>query len=120
MRRRLRLIPFEYRFVDEHELDRADSKQRPKNPNLLEELKEEGPGILAWLLAGNMIAAALKRNRGNVSATDRELQIDRRIVDGVDPEHEKGIDAPGPHIRDQFAQGGHPGGLEQSITFGFG
>lgn len=41
--RRLRLIPFEARF---------DGIAHPKDPKLLEKLKDEAPGILAWLIRG--------------------------------------------------------------------
>jgi putative DNA primase/helicase len=45
---RLLLIPFNVRFVDNPQKD----NERPRDPYLKETLKEEGSGILAWLVRG--------------------------------------------------------------------
>jgi putative DNA primase/helicase len=46
--RRIKLIPFPVRFVD----DPQDETQRKKDPVLLEKLRAELPGILAWAVRG--------------------------------------------------------------------
>ncbi|MFH1885208.1 MAG: phage/plasmid primase, P4 family [Pseudomonadota bacterium] len=45
---RLRLIPFNVRFVDHPE----GQNEAPRNPGLKEKLLAEAPGILAWLVLG--------------------------------------------------------------------
>lgn len=45
---RLRLIPFERRFVDEPQAE----NEFPKDPDLKDKLKSEAAGILAWLVEG--------------------------------------------------------------------
>lgn len=46
--KRIALIPFGLHFVDEP----TGPNERPRDRNLLENLKKEGPGILAWLVQG--------------------------------------------------------------------
>ena len=45
---RIHLIPFKFSFVD----NPKESHHRKIDPNLLEDLKKEAPGILAWLVQG--------------------------------------------------------------------
>jgi len=45
---RIHLIPFKFSFVD----DPKEPHHRKIDPNLMEDLKKEAPGILAWLVQG--------------------------------------------------------------------
>jgi putative DNA primase/helicase len=45
---RIHLIPFAYEFVD----NPVGSKQKKRDPHIKERLKQEAPGILAWLARG--------------------------------------------------------------------
>jgi putative DNA primase/helicase len=47
---RVHLIPFSLSFVD----NPAHSDERRRDPDLLNKLKQEAPGILAWLVRGNL------------------------------------------------------------------
>lgn len=46
--KRLHLVPFEMRFVD----DPQEDNERQRDPHLIDSLKQELPGILAWLVRG--------------------------------------------------------------------
>ena len=48
---RVRVITFPYRFVDNPKGD----MERPRNTNLFNELQEELPGILAWMVRGCLL-----------------------------------------------------------------
>jgi putative DNA primase/helicase len=48
--KRIHLIPFEFQFVD----DPKEENERPNDPLLLEKLKQEGAGILSWLVQGTL------------------------------------------------------------------
>jgi putative DNA primase/helicase len=45
---RIHLVEFPVSFVD----DPSGDHQKPRNPHIVEELKEEAPGIMAWLVDG--------------------------------------------------------------------
>jgi putative DNA primase/helicase len=45
---RIRLVPYEQRFVDEPQ----GEHEHPRDPKLMDKLKAEAPGILAWLVRG--------------------------------------------------------------------
>ncbi|MBE7413858.1 MAG: DNA primase [Deltaproteobacteria bacterium] len=52
--RRVHLVPFKHTFVDEGELDPNRPEHRLKIKDLPEKLEAEAPGILAWLVRGNI------------------------------------------------------------------
>ena len=52
---RVRLIPFKFKFVDDHERDPHDHFQKPRQADLLDHLLAEKSGILAWLVTGCLL-----------------------------------------------------------------
>jgi putative DNA primase/helicase len=74
---RLHLIPFTLAFIDEPQKE----NERKADPNLLEKLKQEAPGILAWLVRGCMAwqQEGLKPPE-SVQAATRQYQQDEDII----------------------------------------
>lgn len=75
---RIHLISFKYSFVDNPD---ADMNQRQRDPQLLEKLKAEASGILAWLVRGCLKwqKQGLDPPEAVKAATDRYKQEEDKI-----------------------------------------